>query len=212
MDWGDLVDEGSLPTQGPFPFHAGGSESIGTVEPGLPLGPVGAGGSAVTVGVLVEDRWMGGDGSEAVLEVLVDGGGSDAVPRELMEGGGSDATPQEMMERSGSGAVPHETVEGSGSGAAPHEVIEESGSGAAPHETMEGSGFGAAPHETREMSPPASEQGAGWKRSRPHELEQGSGGSSPKHTRRPKASEYVTDSPRFSLYFSVLILRFFPIL
>ena len=34
MDWGDLVDEESLPTQGPFPFHAEGSESVGMVEPG----------------------------------------------------------------------------------------------------------------------------------------------------------------------------------
>ena len=23
VDWGDLVDEDSLPTQGPFPFHVG---------------------------------------------------------------------------------------------------------------------------------------------------------------------------------------------
>jgi hypothetical protein len=77
VDWGDLVNEDLLPTQGPFPFHAEGSESVGTVEPGLPLGPVGAGGSVVTVGVAAEDRWMGGDGSEAVPMVLVEGGGSD---------------------------------------------------------------------------------------------------------------------------------------
>ena len=45
-----------------------------TVEPGLPLGPVGAGGSAVTLGVPVGDRWMGGDGSVATPEVLMEGG------------------------------------------------------------------------------------------------------------------------------------------
>ena len=60
MDWGDLVNEDSLPPQGPFPFHVEGSKSAGTVELGLPLGPVGAGGSAVTIGVPAEDRWMGG--------------------------------------------------------------------------------------------------------------------------------------------------------
>ena len=80
MDWGDLVDEDSLPTQGPFPFHAEGSESAGTVEPGLPLGPVGAGGSTVTVGVAAEDRWMGGVRSETAPVMLVEGGGSDATP------------------------------------------------------------------------------------------------------------------------------------
>ena len=46
---------------------------MGTVEPGLPLGPVGAGGSAVIGRVPAEDRWMGGDGSEAVPEVLTKG-------------------------------------------------------------------------------------------------------------------------------------------
>ena len=73
MDWGDLVDEDSLPMQGPFSFHVKGGESTGMVEPGLPLGPVGAGGSTITVGVPMEDRWMGGDGFEAVPEVLVEG-------------------------------------------------------------------------------------------------------------------------------------------
>ena len=136
MDWGDLVDEDSLPPQGPFPFHAEGSESAGTVEPGLPLGPGGAGGSAVTVGVAAEDRWTGADESETVPAVLVEGGGSNATPREVMEGSGSSA----------------------------------------------------APHETRETSPPALEQGAGSKRSRPDESGQGSGDPSPKCFRRPKAS------------------------
>ena len=80
VDWGDLVNEDSLPTQGPFPFHAEGSESMGAVEPGPPLGPMGAGGSAATVGVSAEDRWMGGVRSETVPAVLVEGGGSDAMP------------------------------------------------------------------------------------------------------------------------------------
>ena len=50
VNWGDLEDEGLLSTQGPFPFHAGGSESTGTVEPGLPLGPAGARGSTALWG------------------------------------------------------------------------------------------------------------------------------------------------------------------
>ena len=93
----------------------------------------------------------------------------------------------------------------SGSAAADPEVmVERGGAGAVPHQMMEGNGSGATPQEVMEMSPPASEQGVGSKRSRPHELEQGPGGSSPKRTRRPKASEYVTDFPRFfPFYFSV---------
>ena len=128
---------------------------------------------------------MGGDGSAAAPEVLMEGGGSVALPHELTEGGGSVAVPHEPMEGGGSVTVPHEP--------------------------MEGSGPIAAPSETRETSLPTSEQGSGSKRSHPHELEQGSGGLSPKHTRRPKAPEYVTDSPRFSpFYFSVPTLCLFP--
>ena len=81
------------------------------MEPGLPLGPAGAGGSAVTHGVSAVDRWMGGDGSEAVPKVLAEGGGSNAVAHELMEGGGSGAVPHEWMEGSGSGAAPPEARE-----------------------------------------------------------------------------------------------------
>ena len=58
MDLGDLGDEDSLSTQGPFPFHTEGSESTRMVEPGLPLGPMGAGGSAVNLRVLAGDRWL----------------------------------------------------------------------------------------------------------------------------------------------------------
>ena len=77
----------------------------------------------------------------------------------------------------------------SGSVAADPEVmVERGGPGAAPHEMMEGSGSGAMPHEVREMSPPASEQGVGSKRSRPEESGQGSGDPSPKRFHRPRAS------------------------
>ena len=69
MDWGVLEGEDSQFTQGPFPFHAGGSESVRPAKPGLSLGPVGAGGSAATLGVPAEDRWMGGGGSAAIPKV-----------------------------------------------------------------------------------------------------------------------------------------------
>ena len=68
MDWDVLEGEDSmigtqLSTQGPFPFHAGGSESVRSAEAGQTigpsLGPVGAGGSATTPKVPLEDRWMG---------------------------------------------------------------------------------------------------------------------------------------------------------
>ncbi|XP_066320398.1 uncharacterized protein [Miscanthus floridulus] len=58
-------------------------------------------------------------------------------------------------------------MEGSSSGAAPRETREGDGSGAAPDKTMGGSDSGAAPDE---MNPPAPEQGAGMKRSRPDEF------------------------------------------
>ena len=73
MDWGDLEDEDSLSMQGPFLFHVEGSESARTVESGLPMGQVGAGESAVTVEVSTGDRWIGGDGSAAAPEVLMEG-------------------------------------------------------------------------------------------------------------------------------------------
>ena len=133
VDWGVLEDEDVLTSahpsvQGPFPFHAEGSELVRSV---------GAGESAASHGMLVEDRWMGG-------------------------GGPATADPKVMVEGSGSGAMPHETVEGSGSGAVPHELME--------------------------MSPPASEQGAGSKQSRPDESGQGSRDPSPKCFRQPRTS------------------------
>ena len=130
MDWGVLEDEDTLTSahpsvQGPFPFHAEGSESVRSVE---------AGEFAASHGVPAEDWWMG-------------------------EGGLAAADPEAMVEGGGSGATPHETMEGSGSSAAPQEV-----------------------------SPPALEQGAGPKQSRPDESGQGSGDPSPKCFRRPRTS------------------------
>ena len=81
-DWDVLEGKDSqtgtqLSMQGPFPFHVGGSESVRPAEAGqiigLSSGPVGAGGSTATPGVLVKDRWMGGGGSAAAPEVLIEG-------------------------------------------------------------------------------------------------------------------------------------------
>ena len=88
-------------------------------------------------------------------------------------------------------------MEGSSSGAAPRETTEGDGSGAAPDETMERSDSGAAPGE---MNPPAPEQGAGMKWSRPDESGQGSGDPSPKCFRRPRTSTYAVDSSIFILF------------
>ena len=89
MDWDVLEGEDSLTgtqlsTQGPFPFHMGGSESVRPVEPGPSLGLVGAGGSAATPGVLVEDRWMGGGRSASAPEVQMEG--VDPSPRPRRQG------------------------------------------------------------------------------------------------------------------------------
>ena len=68
VDWDVLEGKDSLTgphlaTQGPFPFHAKGSESVRPVETGQIIGPssgpVGAGGSIATPGVPVKDWWMG---------------------------------------------------------------------------------------------------------------------------------------------------------
>ena len=89
MDWGVLEDEDTLTSahpsmQGPFPFHAEGSESME------------AGESAASHSMPAEDRWMG------------EGGPATANPKVMVEGSGSGATPHEMVEGSGSGAAPHE--------------------------------------------------------------------------------------------------------
>jgi len=86
VDWGVLEDEDSLSgtqlsTQGPFPFHVGGSESMRLAELGPSLGPVGAGGSAATLGVPAEDRWMGGGGSAATPEGRMEGAAQSPRPQ-----------------------------------------------------------------------------------------------------------------------------------
>ena len=65
----------------------------------------------------------------------------------------------------------------------PEATMEGSSSGATPREMMEGDGSGAGPDE---MNPPAPEQGAGMKRSRPDESGQGSRDPSPKCFHRPR--------------------------
>ena len=105
VDWDVLEDEDTLTSghpsvQGPFPFHADGSESMRSVE---------AGESTTSHGVPAEDRWVEESGPAATdPEATGEGSGSSAAPREMMEGSGSGATPHEMMEGSGSGAAPHE--------------------------------------------------------------------------------------------------------
>ena len=105
VDWDVLEAEDSLTgtqlsTQGPFPFHAGGSESVRPAEAGQTIGPssgpVGAGGSTATPGVPAEDRWMGGGGSTAP-EVLMEGDGSTAMPHEPMGVGGSTAESSSLV-------------------------------------------------------------------------------------------------------------------
>ena len=87
VDWGILEDEDTLTSarpsvQGPFPFHAEGSESVE------------AGESTALHGMPAEDRWMGESGSAAAdPEVMVERGGAGAAPHEMMEGSGSGATP-----------------------------------------------------------------------------------------------------------------------
>ena len=82
MDWGVLEDEDRLTSahpfvQGPFPFHAEGSESVRSVE---------AGESAASHGVPAEDRWMEESGSIAAdPEVMVERGGPGAAPHEVRE-------------------------------------------------------------------------------------------------------------------------------
>ena len=94
VDWDVLEDEDTLTSghpsvQGPFPFHAEGSESME------------AGESAASHGVPAEDRWMGEGGPTAAdPEVMVEGSGSDVAPHEMMEGSGSGATPHEVREMS----------------------------------------------------------------------------------------------------------------
>ena len=92
-------------------------------------------------------------------------------------GGGEPATtPEVLMEGSNYVVVPHEMMEAGGVAALPKALTERGGSI-------------AAPSEIREASPPAREQGAGSKWSRPYKLEQETRGSSPKRSYRPTTLE-----------------------
>ena len=93
------------------------------------------------------------------------------------------------MGRGKSTAAPKVQLEGGGSAAVPHELMGVGGSVVMPEVSIERDGSVAVPSMIREMSPPAREQGAGSKRSRPDELEQGSGGLSPKRSYCPTALE-----------------------
>ena len=54
---------------------------------------------------------MGGGGSAAAPEVLMEVCGSVAVPHEMMEAGGSTTSPEALTERGGSATVPSEIRE-----------------------------------------------------------------------------------------------------
>ena len=92
VDWDVLEDEDTLTSghpsmQGPFPFHAEGSESMRSVE---------AGESAASHGVPAEDRWTEESGPAAVDPEVMVGSGSGVAPHETMEGSGSGAAPHEV--------------------------------------------------------------------------------------------------------------------
>ena len=80
VDWDVLEDEDTLTSghpsvQGPFPFHAEGSESMRSVE---------AGESAASHGVPAEDRWVEESGPAAAdPEATGEGSGSGAAPPEV---------------------------------------------------------------------------------------------------------------------------------
>ena len=100
--------------------------------------------------------------------------------RERGEETGSDDDDEEGFDN-----VEWDVLEGSGSPAVPHELRGAGGSATVPEVPTERGGSVAMPSEAREMSPFAQEQGVGSKRSRLDELEQESGGSSPKCSYRP---------------------------
>jgi len=102
VEWDVLEGEDSLTgihssMQGPFPFYAGGSESVRSAETGQTIGP--------------SSRPVGADGSAATPRVSVEGAGSIAAPHELMGVGGSAITPEVPTERGGSAAAPSEARE-----------------------------------------------------------------------------------------------------
>ena len=102
MDWDVLEGEDSLTgtqlsTQGPFPFHAGGSESVRPAETGQIIGP--------------SSRLVGASRFAATPGVSMEGGGSAAVPHEMMGIGRFVVMPEASIERGGSAAVPSEARE-----------------------------------------------------------------------------------------------------
>ena len=89
-EWDDLESEDTLigthsSTQGPFPFHAGGSESVRPAEMGQTIGPssrpVGAGGSTAAPEVPPE-----GSGPTTALQEVVEACRSAAAPEVPVEG------------------------------------------------------------------------------------------------------------------------------
>ena len=73
--------------QGPFLFHAEGSESVRSVE---------AVRSVASHGVPAEDRWMEESGPTAANPEVMVGSGSGAMPHETMEGSSSGVAPHEV--------------------------------------------------------------------------------------------------------------------
>ena len=104
VDWDILEDEGMLTdahpsTQGPFAFHAEGSELVE------------AGESAASHSVLGEDRWMEEGGPAAADPVvMVERSGSGAVPPTVRE----TSPPASEQGASSKWSHPHELEQGSG--------------------------------------------------------------------------------------------------
>ena len=110
--------------------------------------------------------------------------GEDAVmrPKEVGQIVGPSSEPVGV---DGSTTAPGVPVEGGGSTVAPHELIGVDRSTTASEVLIERGGSTTIPSEARVMGPSTWEQGTGSKRSSPDELEQESGGSSPKRPYHP---------------------------
>ena len=131
MEWDVLEGEDTLigthmSTQGPFPFHAGGSESVRPAEMGQIVGPssgpVGAGRSAAASRVPVE-----GGVSTAAPHELIGAGESAAMPEAPTEGGGSAAVPSKAREMS-----PSAREQGAGSKRSCPDELEQEFGGSSP--------------------------------------------------------------------------------
>ena len=92
-----------------------------------------------------------------------------------------------LVGASGSATEPGVPVEGGGSTVMTHELIGAGGYATMLEARTVRGGSATAPLEARGTSPSTQEQGAGSKWSRPDELEQESGGSSPKCSYNPTA-------------------------